>query len=267
MLSHGKENVPMSAPAKLRALLRRPLISGLLIVVPLGITVFVLKFLYDFTAGRLSPLIRRVLNPMPEFYDSTAQSISPLARKVIDLVPDYAAPAMSVFLLFALVYLAGMIASAVVGRRLIGLGEAIIERIPLVKSVYGASKQVVESLSFEKQGSEPKTAAVIEFPCSGMKCIGFVTGKMRLQDGRVFYRVFVPTTPNITVGLFQLVAPEDVYKCDLPVDEAVKIVVSGGILGPNRLKLTRASHAPFEAAAADHDADDTEDSIEETDEA
>ena len=241
MLSLGQKREKMSVLGRLRSLLQGPLISGLLIVIPLGITVFVLKLLYDFTAGRLSPPIRKLLGP----------------------VQDYAAPIISIVLLFGVVYLVGMIASAVVGRRLIAIAETLIQRIPLVKSVYGASKQMVESLSFQKQGTEPRTAALIEFPYPGMKCVGFITGKIRLPDGRVFYKVFVPTTPNITVGLFQLVAPEDVHRCELPIDDAVKMVVSGGILGPDRLKLTRASQAPIEPAQPSDEDDETDQDPEE----
>ena len=85
-------------------------------------------------------------------------------------------------------------------------------------------------------------------------------GKVHFHDGRLFYRVFIPTTPNITVGLLQLMAPEDVYKCELSIDEAVKIVVSGGLLGPDEMTLTPASQAPLEPATVqDDDWDDWDD--------
>jgi uncharacterized membrane protein len=225
-----------SLVTRLRVFLRRPLISGLLIVVPLGITVFVLKFLYDFTAGRLAPLIRTVLDPMPH----------------------YAAPAVACALLFSIVYFVGMIASAVVGRRLIALAEAFIQRLPLVKSVYGASKQVVESFSFQNQRPESRAVALVEFPCPGMKSIGFVTGTLRMPDGRLFCRVFIPTTPNITVGLFLLVPIDEVYRCETPIDEAVKMVVSGGILGADRLMLQRGSQAMFTTTSPSAEEDEEE---------
>jgi len=224
-----------SITTRIRSAVQRPLVSGLLVVVPLGITVFVLKFLYDFTAGRLAPLVKRFVEP----------------------TGSYAVPVFSVILMLLGVYLIGMITSAVVGRRLIAFAEAFIQRIPIVKSVYGASKQIVEALSFQKKGAEPRTVALIEFPYAGMKTMGFLTGKLRLGDGRVYYKVFVPTTPNITVGLFELVAQEDVYRCDIPMDEAVKMVVSGGIIGPERLKLRRATQDPPEAAPSSDEDEET----------
>jgi uncharacterized membrane protein len=210
---------------KLRILLRKHMISGVLIVVPLGITFFVLEFIYVFTAGHLSSFIKEGLQ-----YSS-----------------DYTAPIIACFLLFALVYLAGLAANVFLGRKAIALGEDIIQRIPFVKSIYSASKQVVQALVFQTEGGEPKTAAIIEFPYKGMKCLGFVLGKVNFADGRTFYRVYIPTTPNITVGLLQFVAPEDVYRCEFTIDEAIKIIVSGGILGPPQMTLTAATESPIES--------------------
>ncbi|HOH43519.1 MAG TPA: DUF502 domain-containing protein [Candidatus Hydrogenedentes bacterium] len=215
---------------------RKPLISGLLIVVPMGVTAFVLKLLYAFTAGRLSPFV----------------------RKYIDPVPDYTSPVIASILLFAFIYFMGLIASVVVGKKLIALFENLIQTIPFVKSIYKASKQVVESLTFAQEDTAFKIPVLIEFPCPGMKCIGLALGTIRCRDGREYYNVFVPTTSNITVGLYLLVAPEDVYKCDLTIDEAVKIIVSGGILGPEQMDLTSAAITPLGAPMEEEEDDDEE---------
>ncbi|NLV46592.1 MAG: DUF502 domain-containing protein [Candidatus Hydrogenedentes bacterium] len=233
---HAPKKTPL--PGRLWILLRKPMVSGLLVVVPVGITVFVLKLLYDFTAGQLAPIVRTYVDP----------------------IPDHTSPIVAIFLLLVMVYFVGMITAAVVGRKLIALVERIIQSIPFVKSVYGASKQIVQALYFKNKPAEPKTPAIVEFPRPGMKSIGFVLGKVHFHDGRLFYRVFIPTTPNITVGLLQLMAPEDVYKCELSIDEAVKIVVSGGLLGPDEMTLTPASQAPLEPATVqDDDWDDWDD--------
>lgn len=210
------------------------MISGLLVVVPVGITVFVFKLFYDFTAGQLAPIVRRYVDP----------------------IPDHTSPLVAIFILLVVVYFIGMVAAVVVGRKLIAMVEGVIQSIPFVKFVYSASKQIVQSLYFKNKPSEPKTPAIVEFPCPGMKSIGFVVGKVHFYDGRLFYRVFIPTTPNITVGLLQLMAPEDVYKCELSVDEAVKVIVSGGLLGPEEMTLTRASRAPLDPPAPLDDDDD-----------
>lgn len=216
---------------QLKQLLRTRMLSGFLLIVPVGITVFVINFLYEFTVGRITPITERFLGHLPSF----------------------TVPAISIFLFIGVLYVVGIIATAMVGRRIIGLAEGIIQRIPLVATVYGASKQIVETVSFQDTGSNMKAAVFIEFPCKGMKAIGFLTGKMRTSDGREFYKVFVPTTPNISVGLFQLCAPEDVYRCGLSVEEALKMLVSMGIIAPDNLQLTPMSQAPALPVAADLD--------------
>ena len=234
MLKEDNMQRRSSLAGRLWIWLRKPMVSGLLVVVPLGITVFVFKLLYDFTAGQMAPIV----------------------RKYVDPIPDHTSPIVATFLLLVVVYFIGLVAAVVVGRKLIALVERIIQSIPFVKSIYSASKQIVQALQFKNTPSEPKTPAIVEFPCPGMKSIGFVLGKVRFYDGRLFYRVFIPTTPNITVGLLQLMAPEDVYKCELSVDEAVKVVVSGGLLGPDCMTLTRATRAPLVNPVPMDDSDD-----------
>ncbi|HOH29944.1 MAG TPA: DUF502 domain-containing protein [Candidatus Hydrogenedentes bacterium] len=224
----------LTAAGRFWATLRKPLISGLLVVVPAGITLFVMKFLYSFTAGRISPLIRSHIEP----------------------IPDYISPVVACLVLFLFVYGTGMVAGRVAGRKLIRLAEALITRIPLVKTIYIASKQVVRAVAIQKKGGEPKVPVVVDFPCRGMKAIGFAVGRVRIPGGRDYFRVFIPTTPNISVGLLQLVPVEDVYHCGLTLDEAVKTVVSVGILGPDRLVLTPAAAPACRASAEDDDDDD-----------
>jgi uncharacterized membrane protein len=236
MSNQKKKQQPDNLLNRWLHVLRKPVLSGLLIVVPLGVTFFVLKLLYSFTAGRLSPFVRTYIDP----------------------VPDYTSPIIASILLFAFIYFMGLIASAVIGKRILELLEKIITTIPIVKSIYGASKQAVESLTFSKGETAFKIPVLIEFPCPGMKCIGLALGKLQFQDGRQYYNVFVPTTPNITVGIYLLVAPEDVYKCGLTIDEAVRIIVSGGILGPERMDITPASVSPLEPPPREDDEDEEE---------
>jgi uncharacterized membrane protein len=236
MSQSGKNAKKAPLWARLRHGLRRRLVAGLLVIVPLGITLLILQFLYEFTAGRLTPMVKDLFEPLPGF----------------------AVPVVSVAILFFSLYLVGFVATAVAGRQLIALAEALIQRIPLVKSVYGASKQIIETLSFQGRGADLKTAALVTFPHPGMRTVGFLTGKARLGGGRVYYKVFIPTTPNVTIGLFELVAPEDVFRCQLSVEDAVKMVVSGGILGPDRLKLTPSAQSIPEPAHAAEDEEENQ---------
>ncbi len=205
----------LSLWGQLKLTIRSRLLSGLLVIVPLGITVFVVRFIYELTVGR----------------------ITPLTETMFSRVPWYALPLSSIILFFALLYVVGMVATAVVGRRIILLAEAIIDKIPLVATVYGATKQIVETLSFQEGGTNMKSAVLVHFPYKGMKSIGFLTGRLRARDGTDYYKVFIPTAPNISVGLFQLCAAEDVFHCSLSVEDAVKMIVSGGIISPERLRI------------------------------
>jgi uncharacterized membrane protein len=207
-----------------KGVFRRRILSGFFVLVPLAITAFVVKFLYDFTAGRI------------EFVTA------PLLRPVREYVPEQVVPAvealLSIALLLATLYVTGYIATWVVGGRLIRLGEAIINRIPLLATVYGASKQIIETLLFNKGGTGFQEAVIVEFPYEGVFAAGFLVGKTRTTAGETYHRVFMPTAPNISVGLLQLFRPEHVHSAGMSVEETVKMVVSCGLIGPDTMRLT-----------------------------
>lgn len=231
-----RRRLPATFWGRVKFAFQRRILSGLFVVVPLGITLFVLKFLYDFTVGRLSPFV----------------------KKFLSTYPDYAVALASIVILFALVYFVGLVASVVVGRRLIHFAERLLQRIPLVKTIYTASKQMVEALSFQDSGVNLRTAAYVEFPFRGMRALGFVTGKVALDDGQTYYKMFIPTVPNISVGLFQLVAPQDVYAADMPAEDALKVLMSVGILGPAKITLRPISELRIETdkSGAEDDSED-----------
>jgi len=221
--------------------IRRRIISGLLVVVPVGITIFVIDFVYDLTAGILARIIAPLLGPLP----------------------PYLVAAVSVLVVLALLYLVGLVTTIVLGRRLIGLGEAIIQRIPLVATIYGGSKQVVEAFTLQGGLSALRSAVFVEFPRPGMRAIGFVTGRIATSEGREYLKVFIPTTPNFTTGFFELIPPEEVMCSQLSAEDAAKMLMSGGFLAPDCLELTPASEALLEGkrggAEEDEDGDEDED--------
>lgn len=191
---------------------RTRVVAGLIVLVPVGITFLVLRFLLRSTAGVLAPLVTRLLGQLP----------------------DAVVAAISVCALVVLLYLVGVLTTYLVGRRLIAFGESVVARIPLVKTVYSASKQVVQALSLPNRKSF-KSVVWVEFPRPGLLALGFVTGTIQDSDGTRFYKVFIPTTPNPTTGFFELVPSQEAREADLTVEEAIKMIVSGGILSPDRL--------------------------------
>ncbi|MCC6486948.1 MAG: DUF502 domain-containing protein [Candidatus Hydrogenedentes bacterium] len=209
--SKPKHSWPVRALLKVR----RRLISGLLVLVPIGITIFITNFVYGLTAGRITPLAKWLAGPQP----------------------TYVTAVVSVILLVILLYLTGYVTTAVVGARLVRMIENLISRLPLITTVYGATKQIVETLV--KPGSGPKfeAAAIVEFPYPGVRSLGFIVGKMRDTNGKLYVKVFVPTTPNITVGILQLYETSQVSACSLSLEEAIKMAVSCGLIGPDTISL------------------------------
>jgi len=201
--------LPELTPLPRPPLFKTRIASGLVVLIPLVITVAVIRFVFDFTSGILLPIIDPALADWPA-----------LARA-----------ALSLLILVVIVYFLGALATNIVGRRVLSLGEGIVLRLPLVKSVYSVSKQVVAA--FQGQGNRAfKSVVFVEFPQPGMRAIGFVTAEMKREDGSVWNTVFVPTTPNPTTGFLQLVPRDSLEQTGYSVEDGIKMVMSLGVLVP-----------------------------------
>lgn len=202
----------------LKAILQHRILSGLLVVVPLGLTVFILRFLYDFTAGRLEPV----------------------TRVLFTKVPEYGIAFVSILILLAATYGIGLIAHIVIGKKIIALAEGLLSKIPFVKTVYGASKQVVESLSLQDDANSFQSVVLVDFPCPGIKAFGFVTNTVVLRDTvsgeeKKHYRVFILTTPNPTSGYLEFVPEDRAENAGISVEDAITTVMSAGLISPKMI--------------------------------
>lgn len=200
-----------SASAKFGGHLKARMISGLLILGPLIITLFILKIIFAALTAFILPLIEN----FPGFRE--------LPEGVLLFISTVAA--------LLLIYLVGMFTTHFIGRRLIHLGETVMLKLPIVKSVYSASKQVMDTLSSSTKAAFSATV-LVAFPHPGAQAIGFVTGTMLDPEGRVLYRIFVATTPNPTSGFLILLPAEDVTFTNISVEDGIKMIVSGGMLAP-----------------------------------
>jgi uncharacterized membrane protein len=196
--------------------LRKYLISGLLFILPIGITLFFLRFLMKITAGNIVGITIK-------YWDSA----HPIQAWGISLV---------IFILF--IYGLGIFATHIIGRRLIAFGEKIIMWVPFLKTIYGVSKQVVHSF-IDPNRATFKSVVLVEFPQPGIRLLGFITGKIEDTQGQNCYKVFVPTSPNPTTGFFLIVQPDEMQHTDLSVEEGMKMIVSGGIVGPASLRTSK----------------------------
>lgn len=198
--------------------IRTTLVAGVLIAVPVGLTAIILKIAFDFFDGLLEP-----------FYDQFT---------------DVFKPGMGVAALVIVIYLTGLTTTHFLGRRLIELGHGIVDFIPVVRSVYRAARQATEVFSSVSTDGKYTSVVLVEFPGYGLRSIGLVTAKLTDQDGNPLLAVYVPTSPFPTSG-FLLILPEDqVTPTDLPVDDAMKLIVSAGIVAPAKISTEPVRNPP-----------------------
>jgi uncharacterized membrane protein len=183
--------------------------SGIVALVPIVVTVAVLRFVFGATSSVLLPLV------------------GPAAAAW----PPWARAALSFAILLGAVYLLGELATNLVGRRVLGFAEGVVLRVPFVKVVYSASKQVAAAFQGRKAKAF-RAVVLVEFPAPGMQAIGFVTGDVTDASGTLCHTVFVPTTPNPTTGFLQIVPVANVVKTPYSVEDGIKMVMSLGVLVP-----------------------------------
>lgn len=202
--------------------LKTSLMAGLLVVVPVGITIFILRFLFNLADGLLGPLIAKLI---PLFF-ADRQSF----------------PGLGLIAGLLVIYLTGVLTANFFGQRLLAITEDLLCRIPLVKSIYSSSKQVTKV--FSSGGKDDRRAVFVEYPCSGSYAIGFQTANIRSVEREPYISVFVPTAPNPTSGFILFVSAEKVYPAPFGVEEAMKIIVSGGVVTPELINVTRTQLTP-----------------------
>ena len=204
-------------------LIKRYFITGLLIWVPLAITAWVLSLI----AGAADQTLRL----LPE-------SVQPLHLLGFDI------PGAGVVLTLLIILPTGLLAANFIGQRLVSWWEKLLARIPVVNSIYNSVKQVSDTL-FSSSGNAFRKALLIQYPREGSWTIAFLTGKPggdvanHLKDDYV--SVYVPTTPNPTSGFFLMLPKRDVIELDMAVDEALKYIISMGVVAPPVRKKRRSS--------------------------
>lgn len=197
--------------------LKTSLMAGLLVVVPVGITIFILKFLFNFADGFLGPLIAKLV----QIFFGESEYI----------------PGLGVVAGLLVIYCTGVLTANFLGRRLLTVSEDLLCRIPLVNSIYSSSKQVTKV--FSSSGKDERRAVFVEFPSAGSYAIGFQTTSLKSLEKSDFYSVFVPTAPNPTSGFILYVAARQVFPAPFGVEEAMKIIVSGGVVAPATINVSR----------------------------
>jgi uncharacterized membrane protein len=201
--------------------IRKWLLAGLLVIVPLGITIWVLEWIVTSLDKTL------LILPASWHPDKILQGLFPGMNLHI--------PGFGVILAFAILLLVGAVASNFFGKKLVGWGDSLLNRIPVVRSIYSSVKQVSDTL-FSDGGNAFRKAVLIQWPREGVWTIAFVTGA---PGGDVvnhlhgeYVSVYVPTTPNPTGGYFVMLKKADCIELKMSVDEALKYIVSMGVVSP-----------------------------------
>jgi uncharacterized membrane protein len=198
-------------PALMRGRFRRRFISGLLVVVPLVVTYLVLRFLFESIDGILAPVVQAVFK-----------------RHI---------PGVGLLVTLLLVIIAGWITTGVGGGRLLKMWEGWLVRLPIIRIVYGGAKQLMESVS-KAEGTSFKQVGMIEYPRLGLYSLCFLSNRLDLElkgDPHQRITVFIPSTPTPFTGFVLLVRPEEIIPLRISVEDAIKLLVSGGIVAPQKL--------------------------------
>jgi uncharacterized membrane protein len=229
-MKDAQEEQPMSDPSgkpvrKRHGFLHRLrayFLAGILITAPVAITLAVASWLITFVDSRIVHLIPAQWNPDTYLKDTLGVEVG--------------LPGLGLLILLIVITLIGWLTASYLGRSVVGLGENIVARMPVIRSVYGAIKQIFETVLAHKSQAF-RQAVLVEYPRRGLWTVAFVTGE---TEGEVqsltkedVVSIYVPTTPNPTSGFLLFVPREDIVDLHMSVEEAIKYVISGGIVTPD----------------------------------
>jgi uncharacterized membrane protein len=213
--------------------LRRSFFTGIVVGAPIGITIWLIWSFVSFVDRRIKPLIPPQWNP--------------------ETYLQFALPGLGIVVAVVAITLVGALTTNFLGRTLLGFGEQILNRVPLISPIYFALKQVFETFA-KSEGSSFKEAVLVPFPHANSWSVGFVTN--RHPGGVIAQRivdpvaVLIPHVPNPASGLLVYVPAVDVVPLDMPIDQALKLVISFGILTPEQLAGNGGAINKPESAAA-----------------
>ena len=202
--------------------MKKYIVAGLLVWLPLAVTIWVLAWVLGVLDGVFQALLSLAAAVLPTSAAALIEAISHV-------------PGLGVIVLVALMLLTGMFVANFVGQWWIRMWDRIFQNIPIVKSIYSSVKQVSDTL-FSSSGQAFREAVLVQYPREGLWTIAFVTGKPGGEVGEAlqgeFVSLYVPTTPNPTSGFFLMAARADIRPLAMSVDEALKYIISMGVVGP-----------------------------------
>lgn len=195
--------------------LRTYLLAGILVTAPISITLYLTWVIIDFIDGKIIPLVPERYNP--------------------ETILPFSVPGIGLILMLTTLTLIGWLAAGILGRWMIRFSEQLLARMPVVRNVYGAIKQIMETV-MAQQSKAFREVVLIEYPRRGIWAVGFITdrtqGEVQNACKDKMVNVFLPTTPNPTSGFLLFVPEQDIYHLHMSVEEGIKMVISAGIVTP-----------------------------------
>jgi uncharacterized membrane protein len=210
---------------RLKQDLKNDLIAGLLVIIPLATTIWLTITIATWVVNFLTRIPRQ-LNPFI--------GLNPLLGDLLNLLIGLAVPLLSILLI-------GLMARNIVGRWLLDFGEGLLQAIPLAGAVYKTLKQLLETI-FKDSSGKFRRVVLVEYPRRGIWALAFVTGTLtpEIQScvSSPMLSLFIPTTPNPTTGWYAVVPEADVVTLSMSIEDAFKVIISGGIVAPNTIAST-----------------------------
>ena len=205
--------VTESAWHRLMRTIRKHFLAGILVVVPVVAAIYVLYWFFITVDDILQPVIMWIFG-----------------RRIIGV---------GFGISIIVIYLAGVLASNLFGRRILRFTESMVTRIPLFRQLYRGFKQVAESLSgYKVKKAAFREVILVEFPRDGMKTLAFITNEMKDESNNTLYAIYIPTAPVPTSGYFEIVTPDKITRTNLTVDEAMRMIMSSGMVAPRSINIS-----------------------------
>lgn len=258
---------PNPVVATLKALVRTRISAGLLVVLPIYVTWLLIKVVFDLMRDASQWIVHGYLRS--RFGESLLSTWhidlreieanlghAPAPAELVAFLPlwlQWTIPLLCVLLTIILLYIIGLISANVFGARFFQFFETLLDRVPLVKTVYRAAKQIMSVFTSE-QSTQMQRVAMVPFPDQSMRALAFITNSFKDSNtGEELCSVLVLTTPNPTTGYLQIVRRADITELDWSIDEAVRTIMSGGLLMPRALTMTsNRQRADMDREAAVH---------------
>ncbi len=219
---HDVKNILVEPAAKVGAWarLRNYFLTGVVVTAPIAITIYLTYAFVDFVDANVTPLIPARYNP--------------------ETYLPFGVPGFGVLIAVFFLIMIGFLTANFLGRSLLHIGERIVSRMPVVRSVYKALKQIMETV-LAQSGTSFRDVVLVEYPRKGLWTLAFVTSEARGQVADLhedtMMSIFVPTTPNPTSGFLLFSPKKDLKFLDMPVEEGVKLLISAGMIWPEGMEI------------------------------